>query len=478
MTAPADPHLQQARWHRGLEDLRRALDNDGYILDVAVGASGIVEVTVRAGPDACDDCLVPKSVFRDLVLDAWTEHGGEPIEPANVRVHYPGDAADSVGGAVSAAFSSRRHIVDDWVEAQRLAAEQGWTDGLPVIPPTPDRVRAHLDAVGLTPDEVVAEMPERNVVITAEGVAVNAVLAGSRPQDMRLIVPAVQAVADPEFKFNHLASLGSPWPLFLVSGPVVQEFGLHTDHYLFGPDAGRNAVISRAFSLTMRNLAWARNDGIQRGQWGNPIRWQCIVSEIPTSPWQSLAVRHGHPQDASILMAVSVFPAAPLQVATFDSRPERILDAVCHAISGFGGAQWTVGTYVLMLGPHHATAFAAAGWTPEAVSDYVMTNTRTTVADLKQRGAWGVTSDEDPRHLQSVLPEDRDRDVRLFGGDDTADAMLLTRSAIEGRRIGVEVVVTGGDAGQRPAVAVPYMVSTNPVIRRVLAPPASSNRRQ
>ncbi len=452
-----------------LSSIREGLAADGYDLDVEIADDGSVAVRVSAGPDACEDCLVPKPIFHDLV----TAPLADLVDPATVSVHYPVDAEPGDGSAQeepatsgrpgAPTFASALHEVADWDDVQRLATERGWSDGLPVVPPTPERVAAFLDAAGLRADSVVARMPERDVTVTGEGLAVNAVLAGCAPEHLRLLAALVRAVARPEFKFNHIASLGSPWPLFLVSGPVTAELGLDGGQYLFGDAAGVNAVISRAFSLAMRNLAHARNDGIQRGQWGNPVRWQSIVPESEPSPWPSLASRLGHPEGTSVVKAVSVYPMTPSHITTVDTTPERMLDAACHALATFGGAQWTRGTYVLMIGPHHAEELAGAGWDVERIVDYVREHTRTTVADLKRRGAWGAAKDVDLAEAQRVEPGDEQTEMRLFASNGELDDWIFVPSSVEGRLNDVEVVVAGGDAGRRLAFAAPYQLSSDPV---------------
>lgn len=363
-------------------------------------------------------------------------------------------------------FRSKRHVVDDLEAMQELCGEQGWGDGLPVIPPTPQRVQEFLDAARLTPDTIVARAPERNVVFVAESVAVNAVMAGARPEQMPVLVAAIEAVCDPRFKFNHLASLGSPWPLFIVSGPIVKELGLHTDIYPFGPESPPCSQLSRAFSLSLRNIAYAATGGIQRGQWGNPVRWQAFIGDDPSSAWGPMHTDRGFPEDASVLTAASIEPGAPYQIKTGDPEPERMLDALCDATAGWGAALWCRGTYVVLIGPHQAEWLSEKGWTRSDVRRYVLENTKATVADLKRRGAWGHVEDILPEQM-SVQPGDETTNVYLFKDNEDLDQYVWARSARENRECDVLIAVAGGDAGRRFSIGIPYEFSTNPVSRAI-----------
>ena len=167
-------------------------------------------------------------------------------------------------------------------EAIEFCFEQGWTDGLPVVPPTESAVRAFLDRSGLEPDQVLGVIPERDRAVTAEKLAINAVMAGCKPEYMPVLVAAVEALTDPAFKFNHLASLGSPWPLMILSGPIVRTLGVNYGPWVIGAGCRPNATIGRALSLVVWNCAEGRIGGIQRGSYGHPGRFNSLcIGEDP-----------------------------------------------------------------------------------------------------------------------------------------------------------------------------------------------------
>ena len=162
-------------------------------------------------------------------------------------------------------LTSKRIEVADALECIEHFYRENMTDGLPVVPPTEERVQQFIAAVNMQPDTEIANIAERAARITAEKLAINAVMAGCLPEYMPVLVAAVEALADPLFKFNHLASLGSPWPMVIVSGPMVRTLGMNHGRYVFGSGNRANATIGRAISLLLWNCCELRPDAIQRG---------------------------------------------------------------------------------------------------------------------------------------------------------------------------------------------------------------------
>jgi hypothetical protein len=365
-----------------------------------------------------------------------------------------------------APLSAEQLDVEDVYQAIELYYERGWTDGLPVVPPTEKRVRAFLDAAGLAPDDVLGEIPERDRVLRAELLAINAVMAGCRPEYMPVLVAATEAITDPAFKFNHMASLGSPWPVFVVNGPLARTLGFNSGLYLFGPTTRANATCARAMSLLLWNCAEARPDGIQRGQWGNPFRAVGFIAEDESTAWDPLHVTLGHARETTTVTAVSAYPGLQ-QLHCARSTPEGLLDTVVDAIST---DEFFRGTYLLFVSPQHAAVFIQHGWTKRHVRAYLWTRCRRSVADLKRRGTWGVMADKPEGFAdfsREVQPGDEERIVSLFEPNEY-DRFMQAPGALE-RSADIYVIVGGGNAGIRMAYIVPYGVSSDAVTRAVRA---------
>jgi hypothetical protein len=369
---------------------------------------------------------------------------------------------------MSVPLTSARFAAASYPEAVELAYELGWSDGLPIVPPTERAVGAFLEAGGLAPDTVVADIAERNRQITAEKAAVNAVMAGCRPEYFPVLIAALQAMADKSYKFNHLASLGSPWPLVVVNGPIAKRIGMHSGIYTFGPGNQANLTIARGLSLTLRNCAGAKVEDVQRGQWGNAMRFCGCIAEMEVEGWEPLHVQRGFAPEESTVTVASTYPGSPSHVTVnlIGEKPERMLNAVCHAITYWGGAQWTRGTYGLLVGPHIAEMFVREGWSKQNVRDYVVENTKATVADLKYRGAWGMFRSDADEEMLRVNPGDEDRYLYLFRRN-PEDEFVFLNSATDDRDLEVMVIVAGGDAGGRMQITIPYQVSTNSVTKKI-----------
>ena len=142
-------------------------------------------------------------------------------------------------------------------EQIELCYARGWTDGLPVVPATRASVDAMLEACALRADAVIAEFPSRNAALTAEKVAINAVMAGCKPEYMPVVVAAVKALASPELVLHHVASgLSGSTIMILVNGPIARRLGINATNNVFGPGVRANATIGRTLRLVLLNCLY------------------------------------------------------------------------------------------------------------------------------------------------------------------------------------------------------------------------------
>jgi len=223
----------------------------------------------------------------------------------------------------------RHHITSDPQAFDELARHRGWSDGLPLVPPTEERVAAFLAATGANGDDVVTKLPPSDAPVTLEKIAANAVMAGAPAASLPLIVAALGAMSDPEFDLHGLnATTGSVVPAVIVNGPVCFDLDIPFDAGCLGGADGNAASIGRAMRLVMRNVAGQRVGVTSQSVYGTPGRVAGIVfgEWEERSPWKPLAERRGVPGDA-----VTVYGRwAPRTSAT--SSP--IQDSVCSRSSG------------------------------------------------------------------------------------------------------------------------------------------------
>src|SRR4030095_4021663 len=196
---------------------------------------------------------------------------------------------------MTATLTSKRFVAQDEAGAIEMAFEKGWSDGLPVVPPTEARVRAMLDAAGPAPGQQVGFVAHRAVSITAEKVAINAVMAGCRPEYMPVVAAAVEGIADPRWSYHGPGtSTGGAGVLMIVNGPIARELDINAGDNLFGPGWRANATIGRALRLVMRNVAGSRPGLLDRGTLGHPGKVSYVIAENETeSPWTPLHGERG-----------------------------------------------------------------------------------------------------------------------------------------------------------------------------------------
>ena len=192
--------------------------------------------------------------------------------------------------------SERVEVDDDPVEFLKLATDAGWGDGLPLIPPTEERVRAYVAASGRYPEEVIADVPPRNGAATVEKIAVNAVMAGAPAESMPLLIGSIEAMADPQFNLFALnTTTCCVVPAMIVNGPAREELKLPMGPGCFGGEAGNGASIGRASRLIMRNVGGQKVGLNSKSVFGQPGRvvGMCVAEWEERSPWSPFAERRG-----------------------------------------------------------------------------------------------------------------------------------------------------------------------------------------
>ena len=223
----------------------------------------------------------------------------------------------------AAALTSRRHRAADDADAIELCFTQGWTDGLPVVPPTPERVERMLEAARLEPAHEISYIAHRAVSVTAEKVAINAVMAGCRPEYMPVVVAAIEGIGDPRWSYHGPGtSTAGAAVLLIVNGPVARELDVNAGDNLFGPGWRANLTIGRAVRLVMRNVCGSLPGALDRGTLGHPGKLSYVIAENEAeSPWPALHVERGFRPDQS---AVTVVAAAGPRQFYKDRKSTRL----------------------------------------------------------------------------------------------------------------------------------------------------------
>ena len=330
------------------------------------------------------------------------------------------------------------HQVESEIDAIAYAHDRGWSDGLPVVPPTRERIDRMLAGSAVEPDREIGRVPERNRSISAELVAANAVMAGCVDSLFPVVLAAVEAVLDPAFNIvGPSASTGGAAPLVLVHGPVVESLRFNTDTAVLGAGNRSNLTVGRALNLVIRNGAGSVPGDLDRGTVAHAGRIAYCLPEARSDGWPTLGDELGIPADGS---AVTVLAAeAPHSVADHvNDEPAGLVESFARVArtTNYAGA-----AIVFLICPEHRSVFSRAGWTREMIRGALFERTSATGRDIMATG----------RH-DDLGPDDR---------------ITLTPSPE-----GIWIVFAGGSAGGHSAIIPPWLgsgrgVGSRPVTRMV-----------
>jgi hypothetical protein len=275
--------------------------------------------------------------------------------------------------------SEKIRVEDSIDKVYGLFYELGWTDGFPVVPPTKERIKAMLSGCNRDPRETVAVLPPKLAAATIEKIAINAVMAGSLPDFMPVIISAVEAVAEEKFRLMGVQTTTHPCGvLIVVNGPISRRLGINSGSNAFGPGVRSNATIGRTLSLILLNIGGGIPGQIDKSTQGNPCKYTyCTAENEAASPWQPFHAERGfRPEDST----VTVFAAeGPHNINDHDSTTgSGILKtaAATMATAGNNNLIFFAGEPVLMLGPEHAATLARDGFTKEQIKDFIFENAR------------------------------------------------------------------------------------------------------
>ncbi len=276
-------------------------------------------------------------------------------------------------------------VPDDLLAAIDYCYEQGWTDGLPVVPPEESRVEAMCAMEGRPTQTVLAEHPATGLQLSVHALAVNAVMAGCLPEYFPVLVAAFEAMNKERFNFHgSTASTGGSAPLLIVSGPVVDEIGMNAGVNLFGPGNRANATIGRAVRLVLMNVFRMVPGISDKSTQGHPGKYAfCIAERADCNPWPSLAEEQGYPDGVS---SVTVFAGAGFcNVENHGGNsPEAILDSMADAMANYGCI--SLGQSVVVLSPEHVAIVARDGWLKSDVQRYLFDHATRPVPGMQQVG--------------------------------------------------------------------------------------------
>jgi hypothetical protein len=313
----------------------------------------------------------------------------EPAMSAIVDIATRTDERRAPAASVRSAATVENITVEDDPEAifDRFARE-GWTDGLPFVPPTEERVARMLAGSDFDPSRSLGPMPPSWDETTIAKLAVNAVMAGCKPEYFPVIVTAVKAMLAKPFNLYGIQGTTNPaTPVLIVNGPIARELGINARGNLFGQGFRANATIGRAIRLILTTIGGGVPQQADKSTLGNPAKYTCCFAENEAqSPWAPLHVERGFPAETS---TVTVFGgAAPANIIEKSKTAEAMLQTIARAMAVSGSNNMFMSQEALLvLGPEHAAIAARQGFDKERTRRTLFEQARIPFSQIGQNNA-------------------------------------------------------------------------------------------
>ena len=323
--------------------------------------------------------------------------------------------------------AKRLEVGDDLWAVQSVFEEKGWTDGLPIIPPTEERVTRMLAATKRDPQNVIGTVPPRWAPATIEKIAINGVMAGCKPEYMPVLIAAVEAITDPRLNLYSLqATTGGPAVMLIVNGPVRKELNINGGANALGEGFRANATIGRCVRLIQRNIGGSYPGTTCKATLGWPGKYSlCVGENEEASPWEPLHVERGFTADESTVTAISA--DASIRASDLDStKAVGILTNFAQRMEGPSGPE-----AIMVICPEHAGIIAGDGFSKMDVKTFVW-----------ERAAYRMKDLPDETFQQRVK---RRTDLKL-----TRDSVIPVTDKPED----IMVIVAGGDGSQSQYIHV------------------------
>ena len=325
-------------------------------------------------------------------------------------------------------LSARRLDIGPEEDEWEACYDRGWSDGLPVVPPTQLRVIRMLQGTTRDPDEIVGEVPPDYAPCTVEKIAINAVLAGCKPEYLPVVIAAVEAALQDEFCMHGLlATTYFSGPMVIVNGPVARRIGMNSKGNALGQGNRANATIGRALQLVIRNVGGGKPGGVDRAALGNPGKYTfCFAEDEENSCWESLSVERGFDEAAS---TVTLFAADGVQgIVDQKSRtPESLSRSFAAGLRVASHPKMVMGADAfLVISPEHERVFREARWSKAKIKETLNQLLQIPGEELI-RGAGGIEEGIPEKLRDRTLPKFREGGlniVRAGGGAGLFSAII------------------------------------------------------
>ncbi len=344
---------------------------------------GAVEAEAASVSKASRDCGKSRKVT--VYNPAGTLEGGGYVDDMlKKRMVEAGKTKPPMAGEFPKANIEEVCVQSDEVaEINALFYKRGWTDGLPVIPPTVERVKEMLNGSDLDPDYVITKVDPVGGQATVEKIAVNAVMAGCRPEYMPVLIAALEAAMDPNVNLRGMATTTSPdVPLLIINGPIAKQLDINSGSNALGRGSRANSSISRALNLIVQNIGGSWVGITDMSTLGQPADFSNMLAENEDeSPWEPLHIELGFQKKDNVVTVVGVEPYHTIM--GLGHSAENFMRIISdHLIASDRPYQATM---VLLITKDTAKMMAKNGWTKEKIREYIEKNARTPLSKLKEK---------------------------------------------------------------------------------------------
>lgn len=391
------------------------------------------------------------------VRDEWRQFTGIEDLGESLPDYRPGCGAKNVEPGIEeelalrfqrSALKSRRIELAAEEDEIESCFERGWTDGLPVVPPTEKRVSRMLQGTLRKPDEIVGVVPPNQAPCTVEKAAVNAVMAGCRPEYLPVVLAAVEAACMDAFCMHGvLATTYFSGPVAIVNGPVAKAVGMNSGINALGQGNRANAAIGRALQLIVRNIGGGRPGGVDRATLGNPGKYTfCFAEREEDSPWEPLSVERGFKKGSS---TVTLFAGDGVHAVTDQASrsPESLAGSFAASLRSVAHPKLFMrADAMLVVSPEHARTFREAGWSKERLRREIEERLKTPGRELI-RGAHGIAEGMPGQFADAELTKFR------------PDGLLIVHA---GGQAGMFSAIIGGWLAGGPLGSQPVTVEVRP----------------
>jgi hypothetical protein len=330
------------------------LANHGFVADAhsAASSKGMPGIRIVGESVACESTV--KSEIEEGIAAAMQDVVAGLTRPLNAEEKSP---KQSTGKTPRVAFKGNLKDVNQFYY------RKGWTDGLPIIPPTEEAVAEMLTGTDLPPDHIVAKIIPRKGKATIEKIAINAVMAGALPVHMPVLIATVEALADPKSRFDTFeVSTGSWAPFLAINGRIRRDIHVNCSSGALSPGDIANAAIGRAVGLIVKNIGGARKAIEDMGVIGNPGKYSLVIGEDEeASPWEPLSVERGFSKEDNTVTVF--FPNTFIQAVPSGTDAKGILNTLSGMVS-------TTMSSVILI-PSWAKVLASEGYTRQKVKEYL-----------------------------------------------------------------------------------------------------------